>query len=106
MQGQANHFYRFAKERIPYPTQRYLGETERLYGILDHALTSRDYLVGPGAGKYSIADIANFWLGQHSFFRRHRPDAVPQRGEVVEEDLGERGSEEGYCSPRTQCLLE
>merc|ERR1712029_1046477 len=28
MQGQANHFYRLAKERIPYPTQRYVGETE------------------------------------------------------------------------------
>jgi glutathione S-transferase len=50
-------------ERIPYPTQRYVGEAERLYGILDTQLTSRDYLVGPGKGKYSIADIANFsWV--------------------------------------------
>lgn len=63
MQGQANHFYRFTKERIPYPTQRYVGETERLYGVLDNALKDRDYLVGPGAGKYSIADIASFgWV--------------------------------------------
>jgi glutathione S-transferase len=63
MQGQANHFYRLAKERIPYPTQRYVGETERLYGILDKELETRDYLVGPGKGKYSIADIANFsWV--------------------------------------------
>jgi glutathione S-transferase len=60
MQGQANHFYRLAKERIPYPTQRYVGETERLYGVLDNQLKDRDYLVGPGKGKYSIADIANF----------------------------------------------
>ena len=63
MQGQANHFYRLAKERIPYPTQRYVGETERLYGILDSHLKDRDYIVGPGTGKYSIADIANFsWV--------------------------------------------
>jgi glutathione S-transferase len=63
MQGQANHFYRLAKERIPYPTQRYVGETERLYGVLDHQLQDREYLVGPGKGKYSIADIANFgWV--------------------------------------------
>ncbi|KAL1630411.1 hypothetical protein SLS56_004939 [Neofusicoccum ribis] len=63
MQGQANHFYRLAKERIPYPTQRYVGETERLYGILDSHLADRDYIVGPGRGKYSIADIANFsWI--------------------------------------------
>ncbi|KAK0117756.1 hypothetical protein ONS95_012082 [Cadophora gregata] len=63
MQGQANHFYRLAKERIPYPTQRYVGESERLYGILDIQLADRDYLVGPGRGKYSIADIASFsWV--------------------------------------------
>jgi len=63
MQGQANHFYRFTKERIPYPTQRYVGETERLYGVLDIQLRDREYLVGPGKGKYSIADIANFgWV--------------------------------------------
>lgn len=68
MQGQANHFYRFSKERIPYPTQRYVGETERLYGVLDHQLSSRDYLVGPGRGKYSIADIANFGWVNVSYF--------------------------------------
>jgi glutathione S-transferase len=63
MQGQSNHSYRFAKERIPYPTQRYLGETERLYGVLDIQLSARDYLVGPGKGRYSIADIASFsWV--------------------------------------------
>jgi len=63
MQGQANHFYRFTKERIPYPTQRYVGEAERLYGVLNSRLESRDYLAGPGRGKYSIADIANFgWV--------------------------------------------
>lgn len=60
MQGQANHFFRLAKERIPYPTQRYVGETERLYGILDNQLKNNEYLVG---NKYSMADIANFsWV--------------------------------------------
>lgn len=57
-QGQANHFALFAKEKIPYGIQRYVGETERLYGILDTRLRDRDYIVGPGRGKYSIADIA------------------------------------------------
>lgn len=60
MQGQANHFHRLAKERVQYPTQRYVGESERLWGILDKQLEGREYLVGPGKGKYSIADIANF----------------------------------------------
>jgi glutathione S-transferase len=58
MQGQANHFVRAAKEKIAYGMQRYVGETERLYGILDARLKDRDYVVGPGRGKYSIADIA------------------------------------------------
>lgn len=53
-------FHRLAKERIPYPTQRYVGETERLYGILDARLKDNEYLVG---NKYSIADIANWsWV--------------------------------------------
>lgn len=60
MQGQANHFFRLAKERIPYGTQRYVGETERLFGVLDIRLQGRQYLVGE---KYSIADIASFsWV--------------------------------------------
>ncbi|XXG95926.1 hypothetical protein Hte_002202 [Hypoxylon texense] len=55
MQGQANHFFRFAKEKIPYAVQRYVGETERLYGVLDARLESRDFVVG---GRFSVADIS------------------------------------------------
>jgi hypothetical protein len=29
----------------------------RLYGVLDIGLKGRDYLVGPGAGKLSVADL-------------------------------------------------
>lgn len=68
MQGQANHFFRIIKDRIPYPTQRYVGESERLYGVLDIQLKDRDYLVGPGRGKYSIADIASFGWVNVSYF--------------------------------------
>ncbi|OIW25304.1 glutathione S-transferase II [Coniochaeta ligniaria NRRL 30616] len=55
MQGQANHFVRFAKTKPPYAVQRYVGETERLYGILDARLSSRKYVVGD---RYSIADMS------------------------------------------------
>ncbi|KAK4099822.1 DEAD-domain-containing protein [Parathielavia hyrcaniae] len=58
MQGQANHFLRFAKDKIPYAIQRYVGESERLYGVLDARLAGRDYVAGPGRGKYSVADIS------------------------------------------------
>lgn len=63
MQGQAGQYYRFLKERIPHPLQRYVGETERLYGVLDARLKGREYIAGGGKGKYSIADIASFgWV--------------------------------------------
>lgn len=55
MQGQANHFYRYAPEKIPYGIDRYINETKRLYGVLDQRLQGRDFLVGDGKGKYSIA---------------------------------------------------
>jgi len=62
MQGQANHFHRYAPEKIEYGVNRYQNETRRLYGILDKHLSDNkaDYLVG---NKCSIADIAHWgWI--------------------------------------------
>lgn len=65
MQGQANHFARFAKEKLPYAVQRYVGETERLYGILDARLKTRDFVVG---GKFSVADMSLLgWVNMATF---------------------------------------
>lgn len=47
-------------EKIPYGIKRYQEETNRLYSVLESRLQEdggRDYLVGEGKGKYSIADI-------------------------------------------------
>ena len=59
MMGQANVFYRYAPERIPYAIERYQRETRRLLEVLDGRLADNEYL----AGDYSIADIANWsWV--------------------------------------------
>jgi len=56
MFGQCGHFRGYAPERIPYGIERYCGETERLYGVLDRRLAEHEYL----AGEYSIADMATY----------------------------------------------
>ncbi|KZV77811.1 glutathione S-transferase, partial [Exidia glandulosa HHB12029] len=60
MQGQANHFRNYAPEKIEYGITRYLNEAKRLYSVLESRLEGREYLAGPGKGKYTIADI-NVW---------------------------------------------
>jgi glutathione S-transferase len=58
MQGQANHFTRYAPEHIEYGVRRYQNETKRLYGVLNTHLekSKSGYLVGD---KCTIADIAH-----------------------------------------------
>ena len=46
---------RYAPEKIQYGIDRYQNETKRLYGVLELALKDKDFLVGEGRGKYSIA---------------------------------------------------
>ncbi|KAI0035338.1 glutathione S-transferase-like protein [Vararia minispora EC-137] len=60
MNGQANFFTHYAPEKIPYAINRYVNETKRLYSVLEIRLKDRDYLAGPGRGKYTIAD-SNLW---------------------------------------------
>ena len=59
MLGQANHFSRYAPEKIPYAIERYTKETSRLYAVLNRRLAGREFIVGD----YSIADIASYaWM--------------------------------------------
>jgi GST-like protein len=68
MGGQAHHFLKYAKEKIPYAMDRFRDEMHRLYGVMNRRLSDREYL----AGEYSIADIACYgwasrwdWQGQN-----------------------------------------
>src|SRR6202007_3372728 len=57
MAGQNHHFVQYASERIPYAMERYVNETNRLYGVLDGRLAEREFIAGDA---YSIADIAAY----------------------------------------------
>ncbi|KAJ9142604.1 Disulfide-bond oxidoreductase YfcG [Pleurostoma richardsiae] len=62
MQGQANHFYRYAPEKIQYGINRYQNETRRLYRVMETQLekSKSGYLVGD---RLTIADIASWgWV--------------------------------------------
>ncbi|PCJ90557.1 MAG: thiol:disulfide oxidoreductase [Porticoccaceae bacterium] len=62
MAGQNHHFVQYAPERIPYAMERYVNETNRLYGVLNKQLAERDWV----AGDYSIADMAIYpWVLLH-----------------------------------------
>ena len=63
--GQAHHFRRFAKEKIPYAIDRYTNEAHRLYGVMDRRLAEVPYLAGDD---YTIADVATFpWAARHEW---------------------------------------
>ena len=46
MLGQNHHFAHYASEKIPYAIDRYVKETNRLYGVLDKRLRNRDFILG------------------------------------------------------------
>jgi len=59
MAGQNHHFRNYAQEKIKYAIDRYVNETNRLYGVLNKRLSDREFI----AGDYSIADMASYpWI--------------------------------------------
>jgi GST-like protein len=60
MAGQNHFFSSYAPEKIPSAIERYVKETNRLYGVLDRRLAQAPYLAGED---YSIADMAAYpWV--------------------------------------------
>ncbi len=71
MAGQNHHFDRYAPEPIPYAIERYVKETNRLYGVLNKRLAERAFV----AGQFSIADIAAYpWVVPHEAQRQNLDD--------------------------------
>jgi GSH-dependent disulfide-bond oxidoreductase len=60
MAGQNHHFGLYTPEKIPYAIDRYVKETNRLYGVLDRRLANRAFIAGES---YTIADMACYpWI--------------------------------------------
>jgi GST-like protein len=59
MAGQNHHFSQYAPQKLTYAIDRYVNETNRLYGVLNKRLADRPFI----AGTYSIADMAAYpWI--------------------------------------------
>jgi GST-like protein len=54
MAGQNHHFSQYAPTKLSYAIDRYVKETNRLYGVLDKRLADRQFI----AGDYSLARTA------------------------------------------------
>jgi GST-like protein len=101
--GEANHFRRYAPERLPYALERFGNEINRLYGVMNTRLKDRRFL----AGRYSIADVA--CVGWIRLFERQQEK---QEKEGVETFAGfphlkrwlatvrAAGGSAGYARPR------
>jgi GST-like protein len=63
MMGNANHFKNYGKNltedpnQLVYGTRRFVGEVDRLSGVMDAQLSARQFLAGD---EYSIADMASW----------------------------------------------
>ncbi|HEV7609159.1 MAG TPA: glutathione S-transferase N-terminal domain-containing protein [Steroidobacteraceae bacterium] len=65
MMGQANVFFRYAPEKIPYAIERYQREVRRLFEVMERQLTTNEYIAG---GDYSIADMALWsWIAGYGW---------------------------------------
>jgi GST-like protein len=71
MAGQNGHFSVYAPENIPYAVERYVKETNRLYGVMNKRLADREFL----AGAYSIADMACYpWVVPYERYGQNLDD--------------------------------
>jgi len=98
MFGQTHHFHRFAKEKIPYAVNRYVGETKRLYGVMDKRLGETAYLAG---NDYTIADVATWpWVSRFEWHALDdNLDGFPNVKRWYSEIAARPGVQKGYDVP-------
>lgn len=98
MFGQTHHFHRFAKEKIAYAIDRYVGETRRLYRVMDRRLGEVDHLAGDA---YTIADIATWpWVSRFEWQALdHGLDDFPNVKRWYSRIAARPGVQRGYDVP-------
>ncbi|ERT02176.1 hypothetical protein HMPREF1624_00474 [Sporothrix schenckii ATCC 58251] len=105
MQGQSNHFLRYAPERIEYGVKRYGNETGRLYHVLDDHLakSTSGFLVGD---RLTIADIATWpWIASHRWAGQTLDD-TPHLKAWFDKILARPGVEKGRHIPSRHTALD
>ena len=69
MTGQMGHFFRYAKEDIPYAKERYQTETKRLFLVLEKQLEGREYVIGDVCISSPYLQLFfTFLVAHHSLF--------------------------------------
>ncbi|PSS00743.1 glutathione S-transferase [Coniella lustricola] len=105
MQGQANHFTRYAPEKIPYGVSRYQNETRRLYRVLDTALAKSEsgFLVGD---RVTIADISSWGWVSSAKWAGVDIDEFPNLKTWLYKLLERPGFEKGRHNPTKHTAFE
>lgn len=99
MQGQANHFVKFAPEKIPYGVKRYTDETRRLYSVLESQLQQQKsgFLVGDHV---SVADFSTVgWVTGAFILDIDVKKEFPAIGAWVERFIALPGVYDGFNVP-------
>lgn len=105
MQGQANHFVRYAPEKIEYGINRYVNETRRLYGVLDKHLAASNsgFIVGD---HISIADITTIGWVMSAGWAGIEIDEFPHLKAWEEMMMKREGVEKGRHVPSPHHIKE
>ncbi|OAA64491.1 Glutathione S-transferase protein [Niveomyces insectorum RCEF 264] len=105
MQGQANHFFRYAPEKIQYGIDRYQNETRRLYSVLDsHLAKSKSgYIVGD---RLTIADISIWPWAASRGWAGINTDDMPHLLAWFDKVLQHPGVEKGRHVPSRHTALD
>lgn len=124
MMGNANHFRNYAKNmaddpsQLEYAVKRFVGEVDRLSGVMDAQLLANRYLAGD---EYTIADIITWpWAGLIGRIDEQMWETFPnlkrwvdevgeraavEKGRNVGSDLGKRELTEAEAKARRELLF-